>query len=145
MREEQQKRVLGSDEAVLYQLQQERLLRSIRMLQVLMLILIVMVGVLLFRLSQISDQVAATVRSVDEIHLGISDMFKQGLPELQEAQTLAKQLKADLAVGGGLSQRLDEATDRAIEKAKREIPSAVDAIIEQKLKDFDARVRRLRP
>jgi hypothetical protein len=145
VKDAQQQKANESDMAVVYQVEQERLLKSIRLLQGMVVILLVFVGALLFRLSQISHQVEAAVRSVDDIHLGINDAFKRGLPELEQAQELAKQLKADLAEGGSLSQRLEEASDRAIEKAKQELPKVVDAIIKQKIAEIERQVQKIKP
>jgi hypothetical protein len=141
MNDAQQKKSLHFTDEVIYQMAGERLLRSIRLLQLMIFVLIVLVGVLLYKLLQISNHVDAAVRSVDAIHQGITDTFKAGLPELKEARDLAKQLNNDLAEGGRLSQRLKEATDSAVDRAKRELPAAVDQIIEQKVKEFERRVR----
>jgi len=141
----QEKRATNFVPVVDYQMDRDRLVRSIRLLQVMILVLLVLVGVLLYWLSRINAHVDAAVRSVDAIHQGIDETFKAGFPHLQTALKQAKELNAALKEGGSLSQRLEEASDRAIEKAKRELPAAVDAIIKQKVAEIEQRVRKINP
>lgn len=112
-----------------YQVDRDRMLRAIRLLQIMAGMLSLLVAGMVVALYQISAQAERSVSEVNKIRAGIQDVFQQNLPLIAEineglskAVPQAEQLNKALKSGGELDQRINDAMDRA----EQRVPAAIE-------------------
>lgn len=112
-----------------YQVDRDRMLRAIRLLQMIAGVLSLLVAGMVVALYQISAQAERSVSEVNKIRAGIQDVFQQNLPliaqineGLSNAVPQAEQLNKALKSGGELDQRINDAMDRA----EQRVPAAIE-------------------
>lgn len=116
------------DEAT-YQVDRDRMMRAIRLLQLLAGVLSLLVVGMAAALYQINTQAERSVSEVNKIRAGIQDVFQQNLPMIAEinaglskAVPQAEKLNSALKAGGELDQRINDAMSRA----EQRVPAAIE-------------------